>query len=97
LIQGFQSGLILWLYKEGLLFKEGIHYLIFSLSTHTHLAIIFWRKRKAKESSQARRRRVSQARFGTIEVFDLFKGVIASFISFLLLLPIFVMDLSMRE
>jgi len=34
---------------------------------------------------------------GKIEVFDLSKGVITSFISFLLTLSIFVMDLSMRE
>jgi hypothetical protein len=91
LIQGFQIRLILWLYNEGLLFKENIHYLILSLSTHTHLAIIFWSNKESK------RKALKEGRFGKIEVFDLFKGVIASFISFLLLLPIFVMDLSMRE
>ena len=39
--------------------KHSIHYLILSLSTHSYLAEIFWAIRKAKESSQARRRRVS--------------------------------------
>jgi hypothetical protein len=46
---------------------------------------------------ESKRKALKEARFGKIEVFDSLKGVIASFISFLLLLPIFVMDLSMRE
>jgi len=47
LIQGFQIGLILWLYNEGLLFKEGIHYLILSLYTHT-LSNHFLEKKESK-------------------------------------------------
>ena len=74
-----------------------IHYLILSLYTHTYLAINSEAKESKRKALKQGEEGFPKQDFGKKEVFDSLNGVIASFISFLLLLPIFVMDLSMRE
>ena len=62
-----------------------------SLYTHTRFLAINSGERKAFKQGEEG---FPEQEVGKIEVFDLSKGVITSFISFLLTLPIFVMDLS---